>query len=114
MSLTLVKAGNATVPAHRSPLGAACRLPAGSWRSIARSLDLSIRELQIIQGLFEGRDEAAIARRLDISAHTVHTHLARLYRKLEVRNRTGLFLRVFSIYIATGPGTPAGAMSGSK
>jgi ATP/maltotriose-dependent transcriptional regulator MalT len=55
-----------------------------AWKTIAKSLRISDRELEIIQGIFDDRKELAIADELKISMHTVHTHLERLYRKLGV------------------------------
>ena len=64
------------------------------WRQIADSLRLSPRELQIIQGVFDDSKELAIARQLEISPHTVHTYLERIYRKLDVNSRVQVVLRV--------------------
>lgn len=70
------------------------------WLSLARSLQLSGREREILQCIFEDQTEAVIARRLGISAHTVHTHLERLYRKLGVGTRCAAVIRVFSEYVS--------------
>jgi DNA-binding NarL/FixJ family response regulator len=70
---------------------------------IANSLRISDRELQIIQGIFDGRKELAIADDLTISVHTVHTHLERLYRKLNVSSRVGLVLSILSEYLSSLP-----------
>ena len=75
-------------------------LSARSWCTIATGLQLSERELQVIQGVFDGRSEAAIAQRLHLSAHTIHSHLCRIYRKLDVTSRAALTLRVFAEYLA--------------
>ena len=74
------------------------------WRSIGRSLKLSPRELQIVRCLFDDDTEAAIALRLGISSHTVHTYLERLYRKVGVSSRVALVVRVFGEHLAVnGP-----------
>jgi len=65
------------------------------WEAVRHSLDLTDRELQIVQALFEGQREDAIAQVLGISHYTVHTHLGRIYRKLQVDSCTSLLLRVF-------------------
>jgi DNA-binding CsgD family transcriptional regulator len=52
-----------------------------------RSLGLTPRECQILEQLASGRSNKELARALDISPNTVKTHIARLYAKLEVRNR---------------------------
>jgi len=64
------------------------------WHCLAQALHLSRRELQIVRGIFNDRKEASIAQELGISAHTVHTYLERLYRKLGVRSRCGVILRI--------------------
>ncbi len=71
----------------------------GQWRSIAASLSLSPRELQITQEIFDDEKEAAIALKLGLSTHTVHTYLERVYHKLNVASRCGLLLRVFSEHL---------------
>lgn len=52
-----------------------------------RSLGLTPREIEILQQLASGQSNKELARSLAISPNTVKTHVARLYAKLEVRNR---------------------------
>jgi DNA-binding NarL/FixJ family response regulator len=78
-------------------------LPYDAWQTIAKSLRISGRELQIIQAIFDDRKELAIAQELTISVHTVHSHLERLYRKLGVSSRVGLVLSVLSEYLSLLP-----------
>jgi DNA-binding NarL/FixJ family response regulator len=66
------------------------------WWALANGLKLSTREFQIVQHLFDDETEAAIAKQLEISSHTVHTYFERLYRKLGVCSRGELMVRVFS------------------
>ena len=76
-----------------------------AWGKIARSLNLSGQELRIVRGVFDDCTEPAIAGTLNISAHTVHTHSERLYRKLGVSDRVRLVLRVIDEFLAL-TGTP--------
>jgi DNA-binding CsgD family transcriptional regulator len=78
-------------------------LPYDAWKLIANSLRISDRELQIVQRIFDDRQEFAIADELKISVHTVHTHLERLYRKLGVSSRVGLVLSILSEYLSSLP-----------
>lgn len=71
-----------------------------AWLEIARVLNITQRELQIIQAIFNNLHKDSIADRLGISAHTVHTHSNRLYKKLNVTTRTELVLRVMEQMIA--------------
>lgn len=52
-----------------------------------RSLGMTARESEILALLASGRSNKELARALGISPNTVKTHLARLYEKLEARNR---------------------------
>lgn len=71
------------------------------WRSVAALLGLSGREFQIVQCIFDDMKEATIARELSISAHTVHTHVERLYRKTGVSNRCALLVRIFAVFLSS-------------
>ena len=59
---------------------------------VARESDghalLTPRELEVLAALAEGMTNKAIARRLDISLHTVKFHVESLFRKLGARTRT--------------------------
>ena len=70
------------------------------WNQIARNLELSVRELQIVRGTFDDQTESAIATELHISLGTVHTYIERLHRKLGVADRAQLILRVVQQYMA--------------
>jgi len=59
----------------------------------ARSLNP--RERDVLQGLVLGESEGQMAQRLDIEPPTVHTHIGRLYRRLEVRNAKEAIWRGF-------------------
>lgn len=51
-------------------------------------LGISARECEVLALLAEGHSTRAIGERLFVSPNTVKTHLARLYEKLDVGNRT--------------------------
>ncbi|MGJ8624499.1 MAG: response regulator transcription factor, partial [Yoonia sp.] len=50
--------------------------------------NLTARELQVLQGLTQGKSNKEIARDLDIQEPTVKLHMKTLYRKLGTSNRT--------------------------
>lgn len=52
------------------------------------SIDLTPRELQVLQGVVDGLTNQAIAVRLDISHTTVRSHVSNVLVKLNVTNRT--------------------------
>ena len=52
-----------------------------------RSLGLTERECEILEGLASGRSNKELARELGISPNTVKTHVARVYEKLDVQKR---------------------------
>jgi DNA-binding NarL/FixJ family response regulator len=49
---------------------------------------LTPRELEVLGAIGEGLTNKAIARRLEISLHTVKFHIESLFRKLNARTRT--------------------------
>ena len=50
---------------------------------------LTTRETQILEAMVRGKTKKEIAAELDLSFHTVDTHLRNIYQKLEVNTRTG-------------------------
>ncbi len=75
------------------------------WDAIATRLRLSARELEIVRCIFGGDKETKIAADIGISRHTVHSHVKRMYRKLEIRDHAELAVRVFETYVAMQPET---------
>jgi len=58
---------------------------------------LTVREHQVLEHLAEGATCQAIARRLNLSPHTVDTYLRRIRSKTGATNRTQLALLAFSL-----------------
>lgn len=83
----------------QEPLLGSALLSDQAWEEITRSLRLSGRELDIVQGVFDDKTELAIADDLGISPYTVHTHFDRLHRKLDVHDRAQMLLRVVQEYL---------------
>jgi DNA-binding CsgD family transcriptional regulator len=52
------------------------------------TLGISPRELQVLQELAAGHSNKEIADRLNLSPHTVKTHVSHLFEKLGARRRT--------------------------
>jgi DNA-binding CsgD family transcriptional regulator len=71
-----------------------------AWIEIGRALGVTSREVQIIQAVFDNLTQKGIACRFAITEHTAHTHLNRLFKKLNVSTRTELVLRVMEQMIA--------------
>ncbi|HWP47379.1 MAG TPA: LysR substrate-binding domain-containing protein [Candidatus Limnocylindrales bacterium] len=59
-------------------------------RSVKKSLPLSRREQEVVQGIAEGYTEREIAKRLRISPKTVTTYRARVMKKLHLSHRSQL------------------------
>jgi LuxR family maltose regulon positive regulatory protein len=58
--------------------------------------DLSPRQQQTLSRLLAGDSEKQIARRLDISRHTVHVYVKALYRQFKVSSRGELLAKFVS------------------
>lgn len=71
-----------------------------AWAAIADRLGLSERQLDIARCIMAGQEERQIARGLDVSFHTVQTHMKRLHEKLAVQSRVELVIRFFTAYHA--------------
>lgn len=54
---------------------------------------LSEREQQVLLGLLDGLTEKQVAHHLGLSLPTVHTHVGKIYRKLQVNSRAELLAR---------------------
>jgi len=78
---------------RRKKLGASL-LSDHAWLEIGRTLGIPKRQLQIVQAVFDNQHEAEIAKRFKLSPHTVHMHLNRLFKKLNVTSRAELVLRI--------------------
>jgi DNA-binding CsgD family transcriptional regulator len=71
--------------------------------------DLSRRELEVLEMASRGLTNSQVGAQLDISVHAVKFHLASIYRKLRVANRTEaavLYLRSQS----EAPASPSGPL----
>lgn len=49
---------------------------------------LSPRELSVLELTAQGQTNSRIARELDVTVHAIKFHLASIFRKLDVSNRT--------------------------
>ena len=54
----------------------------------AKRLNLSKRELEVLQLMAEGLSNQEIAERLFVSLNTIKTHSAQIFEKMEVKRRT--------------------------
>jgi DNA-binding CsgD family transcriptional regulator len=59
----------------------------GPLREPGREVLLTPRELEVLEAIRDGLSNKEIARRLDISLHTVKFHIESLFRKLNTRSR---------------------------
>ena len=94
------KVGPLQIDPPATPFSGSASFSEHAWSEVSRTLGLSGRELQIVHGMFNDKIQYAIAADLGISPHTVHTHIERLYHKLEVSNRAQLLVRVMTVFVA--------------
>jgi DNA-binding NarL/FixJ family response regulator len=89
-ALRLIGAGGTFVPAHalRSTAAKVDDQPEGGRQRRSGGLDLTPRELSVIDLLREGKPNKLIARQLDMQENTVKVHVRNILKKLNARNRT--------------------------
>lgn len=69
--------------------------------ALAHALHLSPREALIAELILNDSTEHAIAARIGISQHTVHTYLDRIYKKTGAHSRCQLAIVFFHKYVET-------------
>jgi DNA-binding CsgD family transcriptional regulator len=69
------------------------------WKLLIDTFHLSPRETEVSTLIFSGKSEREIADLLSISVHTVHSHLERMHRKLNVHTRGELVVVFFRTYV---------------
>ena len=74
-------------------------LPPESSEEVRSRLGLSPREFEIALLLLAGHTEKGTAKALQSRPATVHSHVERIYRKVEVRSRSGLVSKLFEAYL---------------
>jgi DNA-binding NarL/FixJ family response regulator len=89
-ALRLVSAGGTFVPADalRSTAAKPSDQPEGERQGRSDGLDLTPRELSVIDLLREGKPNKLIAARLDMQENTVKVHVRNILKKLNAANRT--------------------------
>ena len=65
--------------------------------NIGATKKLTPRERDVLQGLVRGESEVEMGHRLGIEPATVHTHLQRLYSRLDVHSAQEAILRSFEL-----------------
>ena len=72
----------------------ALRVMSSFQKTPASGPDLTDRERQILELMVRGKTIKSVADFLMLSPHTVHDHVKRIYKKLEVHNRAELVRKV--------------------
>jgi DNA-binding NarL/FixJ family response regulator len=76
-----------TVLIEKEVIVASSKMNAIDWAKIDE-LQISKRELEVLNLLATGKSNDEIAQTLFVSRNTIKTHIANLYQKLEVKRRT--------------------------
>ena len=84
-------------PVMRQKLAAACRSMLQEMAPQKLSFDLtrgfSKRMIETLQLLLAGDSEKEVANKLGLSQHTVHIHVKKLYKRLDVSSRAELMAK---------------------
>lgn len=70
------------------------------------SVQLTERELQILQMIAEGGSTSAIAETLYLSPHTVRNHVRKILRKLDTHSKLGAVTTAATLGLVSLPGSP--------
>jgi DNA-binding NarL/FixJ family response regulator len=73
--------------AGTAPLAGAAPTTVRSTVREAPPVQLSMREMQVLTGMSQGKSNAQIGRELYLSEDTIKTHARRLFRKLGAKDR---------------------------
>ncbi len=75
-----------------------------SERRVTAPLELTGRELEVVQLIASGMNNRAIAERLFVSEKTVKTHVSNILQKLNLEDRTQIAIYAFRHGLAQDPG----------
>ena len=89
----VMAAASGPAPSGPAPWGGASALAAAAPTTVRATVSetpqvaLSMREMQVLTGMSQGKSNAAIGRELYLSEDTIKTHARRLFRKLGAKDR---------------------------
>lgn len=69
------------------------------WLSIEEELNLSDRQFEVTQYIFDGYSLELIGDELEISSNTVHAHVKKIYQKLSIHSRAELITILFLTHL---------------
>jgi DNA-binding NarL/FixJ family response regulator len=75
---------------------ASITLDASLWARVNGSLQLSNQQARIVAAILRGLCDKEIAAELHLSIPTVRTYMSRIFERLDVQDRVGVVLRVFT------------------
>lgn len=87
-----------TVLIEKEVIVASSKMNDVDWAKI-NELQISKRELEVLNLLATGKSNDEIAQMLFVSRNTIKTHLANLYQKLDVKRRTQAVDKAKSLHI---------------
>ena len=79
-------------------------MPGMSGLEVARRLELTDRELEILRMLATPRSPAQMAAELSLSKKTVQNHISAIYRKLGVGSRSEAILKGMELHLVDSKG----------
>ncbi|MCA9185920.1 MAG: helix-turn-helix transcriptional regulator [Pirellulaceae bacterium] len=65
------------------------------WQRLVSDLGFTSRQAELIDGILQGWSDQQVARKLQISPHTVRAHLQRVFEAQGVTDRTALVVNIF-------------------
>lgn len=84
-------------PAKESTPSDEFPMNARTWRTVAKSLELSPQQTRIVELILQGKQDKQIAAELSLSVSTVRTYLTRIFDRTQTSDRLILVLRIFAL-----------------
>jgi DNA-binding NarL/FixJ family response regulator len=69
------------------------------WSEIAAQMRLTVRQTEVVRGVFDGMPDKQIAIAMGVTHSAVRAHMRQISRKLGTRGRTEIILAVFQRYV---------------
>jgi len=93
-ALRLIFSGGIYIPPEALPRGESAKPPAAACPSSPADLGLTVRQVEVLALMMQGKSNKAISRILDVAEPTVKHHVSAILKALKVMSRTEAVIAV--------------------